>query len=58
MRKTEEDFSLKQKDEQNAFATMNIDISKKLSKIMSTIEDLDIAGKYVLIHISLGLPNG
>ena len=58
MRKTEEDFNLKQKDEQNAFATMNIDISKKLSKIMSTIEDLDIAGKYVLIYISLGLPNG
>ena len=47
MRKTEEDFNLKQKDEQNTFATMNIDISKKLSKIMSTIEDLDIAGKYV-----------
>ena len=58
MRKTEEDFNLKQKDEQNAFATMNIDISKKLSKIMSTIEDLDIAGKYVRIHISLGLSNG
>ena len=58
MRKTEEDFNLKQKDEQNTFATMNIDISKKLSKIMSTIEDLDIAGKYVRIHISLGLPNG
>ena len=58
MRKTEEDFNLKQKDEQNTFATMNIDISKKLSKIMSTIEDLDIAGKYVLIYISLGLPNG
>lgn len=58
MRKTEEDFNLKQKDEQNAFATMNIDISKKLSKIMSTIEDLDIAGKYVRIYISLGLPNG
>lgn len=58
MRKTEEDFNLKQKDEQNTFATMNIDISKKLSKIMSTIEDLDIAGKYVRIYISLGLPNG
>ena len=58
MRKTEEDFNLKQKDEQNAFANMNIDISKKLSKIMSTIEDLDIAGKYVRIYISLGLPNG
>ena len=58
MRKTEEDFNLKQKDEQNAFATMNIDISKKLSKIMSTIEDLDIAGKCVRFHISLGLPNG
>ena len=58
MRKTEEDFNLKQKDEQNTFANMNIDISKKLSKIMSTIEDLDIAGKYVLIYISLGLPNG
>ena len=58
MRKTEEDFNLKQKDEQNAFATMNSDISKKLSKIMSTIEDLDIAGKYVHIYISLGLPNG
>ena len=58
MRKTEEDFNLKQKDEQNAFATMNIDISKNLSKIMSTIEDLDIAGKYVRIYISLGLSNG
>ena len=58
MRKTEEDFNLKQKDEQNTFATMNIGISKKLSKIMSTIEDLDIAGKYVRIYISLGLPNG
>ena len=58
MRKTEEDFNLKQKDEQNTFANMNIDISKKLSKIMSTIEDLDIAGKYVRIYISLGLPNG
>ena len=57
MRKTEEDFNLKQKDEQNTFATMNIDISKKLSKIMSTIEDLDIAGKYVCIYISLGLQN-
>lgn len=43
-RKVQEEYTVKQKDEQDAFAELNVVISKNLSKIMSTIEELDIAG--------------